>query len=116
MDNKAREINSPVIKQLIDETSPEELAKIDTEMTNNKQQTPVQFYLDKVFDIIGDDVLDKLSNEQLNKIRNLGIQAKEMEKAQIAKAFDDGDYNYHYSRKTGNDFEDGQEYFNELYK
>jgi hypothetical protein len=30
--NKAREINSPVIKQLIDETSPEELAKIDGEM------------------------------------------------------------------------------------
>jgi hypothetical protein len=42
-------------------------------------------------------------------------QAKEMEKEQIAKAFDDGDYNYHYSRKTGNDFEDGKEYFNEVY-
>jgi hypothetical protein len=42
-------------------------------------------------------------------------QAKEMEKQQIAKAFDDGDYNYHYSRKTGNDFEDGKEYFNEIY-
>jgi hypothetical protein len=32
MDNKAREINSPLIKQLIDETSPEELAKIDADM------------------------------------------------------------------------------------
>jgi hypothetical protein len=42
-------------------------------------------------------------------------QAKEMEKEQIAKAFDDGDYNYHYSRKTGNDFENGEEYFKELY-
>jgi hypothetical protein len=42
-------------------------------------------------------------------------EAKEMEKEQIAKAFDDGDYNYHYSRKTGNDFEDGKEYFNEVY-
>jgi hypothetical protein len=39
--NKAREINSPIIKQLLDETTPEELAKIDTEMTNNKQQTAV---------------------------------------------------------------------------
>jgi hypothetical protein len=37
MGNKAREINSLLIKQLIDETTPEELAKIDTEMTNNKQ-------------------------------------------------------------------------------
>ena len=31
MDNKAREIHSPLI-QLIDETSPEELAKIDGQM------------------------------------------------------------------------------------
>jgi hypothetical protein len=31
--DKAREVNSPLIKQLIDETSPEELAKIDTEMS-----------------------------------------------------------------------------------
>jgi hypothetical protein len=42
-------------------------------------------------------------------------QAKEMEKEQIAKAFDDGDYNYHYSRKTGDDFEDGKEYYQEVY-
>jgi hypothetical protein len=41
--NKAREINSPLIKQLINETSPEELAKIDTDMTNNKQQTAVEW-------------------------------------------------------------------------
>jgi len=40
--NKAREINSPLIKKLIEETSPEELARIDVEMTNNKQQTPVE--------------------------------------------------------------------------
>jgi hypothetical protein len=39
--NKAREVNNPIIKQLINETSPEELAKIDAEMTNNKQQTAV---------------------------------------------------------------------------
>jgi len=31
--NKAREINSPVIQQLINETTPEELAKIDAEMS-----------------------------------------------------------------------------------
>jgi hypothetical protein len=102
MDNKAREINSPVIKQLIDETNPEELAKIDTEMTNNKQQTAVEW----------------LQSIELERDLTLADwkKAKEMEKEQIAKAFDDGDYNYHYSRKTGNDFEDGKEYFNELYK
>ena len=51
-------------------------------MTNNKQQTAVEFYLDKVFDIIGDAILDKLSIEQINKIHDLSLQAKEMEKEQ----------------------------------
>jgi hypothetical protein len=41
--NKAREINSPLIEELINETTPQELAKIDAEMTNNKQQTAVDF-------------------------------------------------------------------------
>ena len=31
--NKARKINSPIIKQLLDETNHEELAKIDAEMS-----------------------------------------------------------------------------------
>jgi hypothetical protein len=101
MGNKAREINSPVIKQLLDETNPEELAKIDAEMTNNKQQTAVEW----------------LQSIELERDLTLADwkQAKEMEKEQIAKAFDDGDYNYHYSRKTGNDFEDGKEYYQEVY-
>jgi hypothetical protein len=43
MDNKAREINPPLIEELMDETTPEELAKIDAEMTNNKQQTSVDY-------------------------------------------------------------------------
>jgi hypothetical protein len=52
--NKAREVNNPIIKQLMDETSPEELAKIDTEMTNNKQQTAVKLYTEEqVLQIIG---------------------------------------------------------------
>ncbi len=75
-------------------------------MTNNKQQTAVEWFIiecGKYGDTaqIPDEVIE---------------QAKEMEKQQIAKAFDDGDYNYHYSRKTGDDFEDGKEYFNEVYK
>jgi hypothetical protein len=59
-------------------------------MTNNKQQTAVEFYLDKVFDIIGDDILDKLSIEQINKIHDLSLQAKEMEKERIENAFNSG--------------------------
>jgi hypothetical protein len=46
--NKAREINSPIIEELINETSPEELAKIDTEMSNNKQQTTVEWFLEQL--------------------------------------------------------------------
>jgi hypothetical protein len=105
MGNKAREINSPVIKQLIDETTAEELAKIDTEMTNNKQQTAVDY------------IFSQLPAEYGTTRGAFDVyqQAKEMEKEQISKAFDDGDYNYHYSRKTGDDFEDGKEYFNEIY-
>jgi hypothetical protein len=59
-------------------------------MTNNKQQTAVEFYLDKIFDIIGDDILDKLSIEQINKIHDLSIQAKEMEIAGKEMSYDDG--------------------------
>jgi hypothetical protein len=51
-------------------------------MKNNKKQTAVEFYLDKVFDIIGDDILDELSIEQINKIHDLSLQAKEIEKQQ----------------------------------
>jgi hypothetical protein len=45
----------------------------------------------------------------------LKIQAKQMNRNEIAQAFDNGDYNYFYSKKTGKDFSDGQEYFNEVH-
>jgi hypothetical protein len=51
----------------------------------------------------------------LRKAIDILENLKQMNQKEIAKAFDDGDYNYHYSRKTGNDFEDGQEYYEELY-
>jgi hypothetical protein len=78
-------------------------------MTNNKQQTAVEQFLNAIKDQI------LLSKEHIEMIESYADQCKEIEKEQIAKAFDDGDYNYHYSRKTGNDFEDGKEYFNEVY-
>jgi hypothetical protein len=59
---------------------------------NNKQQTAVGFYLDKVFDIIGDAILDKLSIEQINKIHDLSLQAKEMEKEKMI----DFAFNFYY--------------------
>jgi hypothetical protein len=41
-------------------------------------------------------------------------KAKEIEKQRIAKAFDDGDYNYYYSKKTKVEFENGLEYYEEV--
>jgi hypothetical protein len=74
--NKAREINSPVIKQLLDETNPEELAKIDAEMTNNKQQTAVEW----------------LQSMELERDLTLADwkQAKEMEIAGKEMSYSDG--------------------------
>ena len=42
-------------------------------------------------------------------------QAKAMEKEQISKAWDDGDYAYFYSKETGRDFENGEQYYNQTY-
>jgi hypothetical protein len=49
-------------------------------------------------------------------IESVFEQAKEMEKEQIAQAFEDGEHNYFYSKKTGEDFENGIEYYNEKFK
>jgi hypothetical protein len=78
---------------------------------NDKQQTAVDILCGKLAMKLGIPQAITFYIDHQEEIR----EAKEMEKQQIAKAFDDGDYNYHYSRKTGNDFEDGEEYFNELY-
>ena len=43
-------------------------------------------------------------------------QAKAMEKNQISKAWDDGNYAYFYSKETGVDFDNGEQYYNETYK
>jgi hypothetical protein len=77
-------------------------------MTNNKQQTAVEWQHIELSKFIN-------GKSEFTDAHDILIKAKEMEKEQIAKAFDDGDYNYHYSRKTGNDFEDGKEYFKEVY-
>lgn len=42
-------------------------------------------------------------------------QAKQMEKEQISKAWDDGDYAYFYSKETSRDFDNGEQYYNETY-
>jgi flagellar biosynthesis/type III secretory pathway protein FliH len=76
--NKAREINSPVIKQLLDETTPEELAKIDAEMTNNKEQTAVEWLRQEV---LKQDI-DSSSRELYKQAKEMEIAGKEMSYAE----------------------------------
>ena len=70
---------------------------------NDKQQTSVQWLFEKFW-----------NNEGMITTKQLEI-AEKMNRDEIVQAFDNGDYNYFYSRKTGNDFADGQEYYEELY-
>ena len=56
-----------------------------------------------------------LTHEQIMQTVGLFEQAKEMEKEQIINAWDGGDYAYFYSKETGRDFSDGEEYYNETY-
>ena len=51
-----------------------------------------------------------------HKIYELCEQAKQMHKQEIIDAWDGGDYAYFYSKETGRDFEDGEEYYNETFK
>jgi hypothetical protein len=60
--NKAREINSPLIEELINQTSPKELAKIDAEMSNNKQQTAVKLYTEEQLVNTVEAIRDYLKN------------------------------------------------------
>ena len=39
----------------------------------------------------------------------------EKEKEQIVKAWEDGDYAYFYSKETGRDFDNGEEYYKDVY-
>ena len=39
----------------------------------------------------------------------------EIEKEQIVKAWEDGDYAYFYSKETGRDFDNGEEYYKDVY-
>ena len=103
---KAREINSPVIKQLLDETNPEELAKIDAEMTNNKQQSSVEWFLDQLIEhrII---IIDKTTYQVKYKHEIILEQAKAMHKEEIINSFFEGAY--------GGDNISGDQYYNETY-
>lgn len=74
-------------------------------MSNNKQQTAVEFYIEKLADILDDDIVNKLTIEQTNNISFLTKKAKEMEKQQIIIA---------YNKAVP--FKFGEQYYKETYE
>ena len=70
------------------------------------QQTAVEWLHDE----LTKTWYDKKSSEELLE------QAKQMEKEQISKAWDDGNYQYFCSVRTNEDFDNGYEYYEEQYK
>jgi hypothetical protein len=48
--------------------------------------------------------------------KRVALELKELEMKHLAQAFEDGEHNYFYSKKTGEDFETGIEYYNEKFK
>ena len=84
----------------------------------DKKQTAIEWLIDKLIEM--DKLLDgRRKNEdatilKMNPIK-LFEQAKAMEKEQISKAWDDGDYAYFHSKETGRDFDNGEQYYNETY-
>jgi hypothetical protein len=108
--NKAREVNNPIIKQLLDETTAEELAKIDTEMTNNKQQTAVEIFWNQLPEILPFTV----DTETAVKLQKAYQQAKEMEKERMKGMYVEGSFakmRYY----NGLEYIDAEQYYNETY-
>ena len=72
-----------------------------------KKQTAVEFLIQYMMNnqyFVGNDLADVFE------------QAIAMEKEQIVEAWNGGNYGYFYSKGTKEDFNDGSEYYNEVYK
>jgi len=78
-----------------------------------KQQTAVDYLIKQISEILGplktEGMTDLLLVDAIQK-------AKQMEKEQISKAWDDGNYQYFCSVRTNEDFDNGYEYYEEQYK
>ena len=80
-------------------------------MSNNKQSS-VEWYINNLIDILGDEICNKLTIEQTNRIHFLGKQAKAMHKEEIVNAcnLQRNDYK---GMPTFN--KSGEQYYNETY-
>ena len=86
-----------------------------------KKQTAMQQLKDKIQVVIGEmngelNLYESGYKQCLINIQNdIDLQMLAIEKEQIVDAWNGGDYAYFYSKETGRDFSDGEEYYNEIY-
>ena len=52
----------------------------------------------------------------IHQLENEIQQAKQMHKQEIIDAWNGGDYAYFYSKETGKDFENGEQYYQEMFE
>lgn len=77
------------------------------------KQSSVEHYILKLIDILGDEIINKISTEQNERIARLEKQAKAMHKAEIMQTYSDGLGNgMHFERGDGNgkDLDEEQQY------
>ena len=84
-------------------------------MSNNKQSS-VEWYINNLIEILGDEIINKLTIEQTNQIHSLGNKAVAMHKEEMDKVAGDfwnegASYVYNGQRKY-NSFE---QYYNETF-
>lgn len=54
------------------------------------KQSSVEWYINNLIDILGDEICNKLTIEQTNKIHNLGNKAVEMHKDEMIQSYSNG--------------------------
>lgn len=54
------------------------------------KQSSVEYYILKLIDILGDEIINKISAEQNERIARLEKQAKDMHKQEVIDTFIDG--------------------------
>ena len=75
-----------------------------------KKQTALEWYWEKIKSHFEHD------GDLLETATFTFAIAKEKEREQIVEAWNGGNYGYFYSKGTKEDFNDGSEYYNEVYK
>jgi len=74
--------------------------------------------MQELIEIINDNLKNEYTSQEFARLTIFKASAErllEKEKEQIVKAWEDGDYAYFYSKETGMDFDNGEEYYKDVY-